>query len=206
MQIAEITALLVLWPTALYLTRKSKVFFTLVMVLIVTPAIFFILPARNCDAAPLRRAYVEALCSYEETRYWWGGENHIGIDCSGLVRRALIDALIKQGVLTLDAGSLRNAAQMWWYDASARALRDGYRHQTVNLTSAASINTLDHSLLSPGDIAVTANGVHVLAYVGQSVWIEADPQIGKVVKVAAPSKDNGWLKMPVLILRWKCLL
>ena len=132
-QIAELTALFVLWVGALYLTRKSKVFLTVVAALPLVPVLFFILPARKNDTTSLRRAYTDALCSYEGVRYWWGGENHFGIDCSGLVRRALIDTLIKQGALTLDGGALRNAAQMWWYDASARALRDSYRGWTLHL-------------------------------------------------------------------------
>ena len=109
-------------------------------------------------------------------------------------------------MLTLNGGEVRKAAEMWWHDSSARALRDGYRGWTTNVISAESINSLDHSVLRPGDIAVTANGVHVLAYTGDNVWIEADPGAGKVIKVAAPSEDNSWLKVPVQVLRWEWFL
>jgi len=204
-RIFEITALLVLLAGALYLSRKSKVFLVITLSFIIAPIIFSILPSRSIDGESLRKSYVDSLCSYEGTPYYWGGENHFGIDCSGLVRRAMIDALVKQGILTLDGGSLRNAAGMWWNDTSARALRDGLRGQTTNLVNTSSINALDHSILLPGDMAVTENGVHVLAYLGQNVWIEADPGIGRVVKVTVPSEDNGWFKMPVRIMRWKWL-
>ena len=33
--------------------------------------------------------------------YYWGGENKIGIDCSGLIRKSLIVANYKRGLLTL---------------------------------------------------------------------------------------------------------
>jgi hypothetical protein len=201
-QIIEVGMILALWAGAAYWTRKSKWCLALIVAIVVGPGICLILPARGINNSSLRNTYVKALCSYEGTRYWWGGENLIGIDCSGLVRRAMINALVKEGVRTLNGRALRSAVEMWWYDTSARALRDGYRNQTVKLTDAASINTLDHSLLQAGDIAVTENGVHVMAYVGQNIWIEADPAIGKVVKVKTPSEDNGWFKAPVQVMRW----
>ena len=47
----------------------------------------------------------------------------------------------------------------------------------------------------PGDIAVTASGVHVLACLGASEWIEADPNLKKVLIVQVPeSKILGFKK------------
>ena len=56
-------------------------------------------------------------------------------------------------------------------------------------------------------MAVTSNGVHVLAYVGDSTWIEADPSalVGyKVVQIKAPT-SNAWFNTPVHIVRWRRL-
>lgn len=62
----------------------------------------------------------------------------------------------------------------------------------------------DHSLLKPGDLAVTDDGVHVMAYLGDRAWIEADPHAHQVIEVILPS-DNPWFRMPVVFVRWQCL-
>lgn len=53
----------------------------------------------------------------------------------------------------------------------------------------------------PGDFAVTSDGVHVMAYIGDQTWLEADPDVKKVIKVKAPS-DNPWFSEPVNVMRW----
>jgi hypothetical protein len=162
---------------------------------------FLALPARNYDATKLRMNYVRALSGYEGTRYVWGGENRVGIDCSGLVRKALIVADGRQGIVTLNPGLARESLSLWWHDCSAQALGEEYRHRTRRLFSAPSLNSLDYSQIMPGDIAVSANGIHTLAYLGGQTWIEADPSVGRVVKVQAPA-ENVWFSQPIEILRW----
>lgn len=57
----------------------------------------------------------------------------------------------------------------------------------------------------PGDMAVTSSGVHVLAYLGERTWIEADPnelQGNRVIRVKTPTR-NAWFNMPVHIMRWR---
>jgi hypothetical protein len=83
-------------------------------------------------------------------------------------------------------------------------LRDGYRGWTAELFRQASVADADHSKLKPGDLAVTADGVHVMAYLGTNTWIEADPDEHKVVEVVLPT-DNPWFKTPVAFVRWKWL-
>ena len=50
------------------------------------------------DMSALHAAYLQRLQAYKGVRYYWGGENAVGIDCSGLVRRGMIDAVFAQGV------------------------------------------------------------------------------------------------------------
>ena len=161
-----------------------------------------VLPGRGIDSGKLRNAYVESLRRYEGTRYVWGGENMMGIDCSGLVRRGLIDAMLRQGAATANPSLIRQSFLMRWFDCSALAMQEGYRGQTFRLMSAPSIAKLDHNLLLPGDFAVTADGVHTLAYLGDSVWIEADPGAHRVIRVGT-NEENGWLAVPVDIIRWR---
>ncbi len=169
---------------------------------------FFLLPARAPEPASLRQAYVAALRSYIGTPFVWGGETRRGVDCSGLVRVALVDALRRQGIATANAGLFRAALLLWWRDSTAAGLRDGCDGRTQPFLTAPSINALDPSRLLPGDLAVTANGAHVLAYLGDRTWIEADPnaRVGdRVILVRTPSADNAWFSVPVHVVRWRWL-
>ncbi len=163
--------------------------------------LFLILPGKERDASRLRETYVESLRKYEGTRYIWGGENRLGIDCSGLVRKGLIIANYKQGIWSLNPALVREGLSLWWHDCSARALGEGYRQRTHLLFSADSINQIDPAKMLPGDIAVTESGVHTLAYLGDRTWIEADPVAGRVLQVQTPSK-SPWFNEPVKVMRW----
>lgn len=166
-----------------------------------------IVPERAVDAGALRREYVGAMQSYDGVPYVWGGETRRGIDCSGLMRCGLIDASLRRGLVTLNPALARAGLSLWWNDLSARAMKDEHGSQTRVLFTAPSINLVDLNRLQPGDMAVTSNDVHVLAYVGRSTWIEADPSAlagDKVVQVKAPT-PNAWFNTPVHIVRWRRL-
>jgi cell wall-associated NlpC family hydrolase len=132
----------------------------------------------------------------------WGGENRLGIDCSGLVRQGLIQANLQQGITTLNPDLVRQGMAMWWFDLSALALRDGERGWTQRLFRSASINAIDRQQLLPGDLAATVDGQHILAYIGRDRWIEADPGYHKVMIEMVPDSDNLWFRVPVYVLRW----
>jgi hypothetical protein len=162
-------------------------------------------PTRAVDSARLRAAYIESLKPYEGTTYIWGGENRIGIDCSGLVRRGFICAALKQGLAEFNGNLVRKACELWWYDASAEAMRDEYRGDSVVLFQAPDLNSLDHGKLLPGDFAVTRNGVHTLVYIGDNRWMQADPGRGRAQYETIPVHDSGWFSTPVVLLRWRLL-
>lgn len=166
-------------------------------------SLLFILPGRKINRQNLRERYIFNARKYEGVRYIWGGENPFGIDCSGLIRKGIINANLQEGLATANSACMRKAFELWWYDCSARALKDHYRNWTKSLFQADSINKIDHRSLKPGDFAVTMDGVHTLLYLGKNEWIEADPGIGKVILVTVPVKNNVWFDTPVQILRWK---
>jgi hypothetical protein len=52
----------------------------------------------------------------------------------------------------------------------------------------------------------TADGGHVMAYLGNSVWIEADPVVGRVIVVKAPCQTNPWFEQRIRIVRLTSLV
>ncbi|HBB32291.1 MAG TPA: hypothetical protein DDZ80_17895 [Cyanobacteria bacterium UBA8803] len=203
LRLATVVLGLGIWLGAFLLFKHQKLVRVFCIGMAVIAIAITLLPGRNVDSTRLRQAYVEELNSYTGTQYLWGGENKIGIDCSGLVRRGLINANVKQGLSSLNPQPIREAISLWWYDASAAALRDEYRNKTTRLERGVSINKLEHSNLQMGDIAVTVDGVHTLAYIGDNTWIEADPHYQKVIKVKIPDLKNPWFNVPIYIVRWQ---
>lgn len=175
------------------------------MILPLALSVPFFLPGREMDSAELRDDYVQRMESFESTKYYWGGESSRGIDCAGLPRRALRDALFSYGIRHADGGSFRSFAQQWWFDASAKALGEGYREYTRPRGIAGTIREMDDSKLAAGDLAVTDDGVHILAYAGEGRWIQADPGIGAVATLDGHTADNIWFRIPVTIHRWRIL-
>ena len=199
LQLLVLVLSLMVWLTALW-SRKTLRTFYLIMVML--PLMLFALPKRNTSsAAELQKSFSDSLRAYEGTGYWWGGENQIGIDCSGLIRRGMMDAALKTGLRRCDGYLLRTAADLWWHDCSAEALGEGYRGYTHPITTSKSLNSLDHALLQQGDLAIAGGGSHILAYLGEGRWIQADPIAEKVIIETAPSK-NLWFQGPVAIVRW----
>lgn len=162
---------------------------------------FLSLPGRSEDGEALRRSYVKHLRGFEGTRYVWGGENARGIDCSGLVRQGLVRANLERGFVSLNPRLVRRGLEMMWYDCSAKALSERYRGWTVVTGAGDSINVLSRDGLKAGDLAVTKDGVHVLAYAGAGDWIQASPGEGRVLSLPSPS-SNSWYEVPVVTLRW----
>jgi hypothetical protein len=161
-----------------------------------------IIPGHNDNSKQLQNEYVHSLLEYENVRYVWGGENKIGIDCSGLVREGFIDANLKLGAKTLNPKLLRRAFFIWWYDCSADALGDSYRKMTILILKAQSMDELDYNNIELGDMIVAEKGFHIFAYIGDNTWIEANPDKGKTVKVSATEKAKAWKGIPIKLIRW----
>jgi NlpC/P60 family len=166
-------------------------------------ALFLITPSRSYDAARLRAAYMSALQRFEGTRYVWGGETHLGVDCSGLLRAALVEAHVAEATRTANPGLLREAMRLWWHDASAREMMHGYRGNTLTISHQGTLAEAG-AHMQPGDFAVTADGSHVLAYAGDGRWIEADPYVNRVID-PKPGEPSAWWAVKVVPRRWRMM-
>lgn len=83
--------------------RSRKVLACLIIgyVLVV---VFLLLPGRPLRADELQSAYTNKLLSYEGVPYVWGGEGRWGMDCSGIIRRSMVDVLLEKGLKTAIPG------------------------------------------------------------------------------------------------------
>ena len=51
-------------------------------------------------------------------------------------------------------------------------------------------------------MAITQDGIHVLVYLGDGNWIQADPMTKKVFTGNPATLTNYWYAEPVNIVRW----
>lgn len=183
-------------------TRPLRLLSIALGALIVTP---FLLPGRSIDKSKLNQLYLDELHGFEGCPYYWGGESRRGIDCSGLPRRSLINALAHEGVFKLNGNALRRAASLWWHDSSAKAISEGYRGETIPLGIDGKMREIDFAKLVPGDLAVTQGGAHLLVYQGNGDWIQADPGPAVVLTQNVTRDDNPWFSYRVTTHRWTVL-
>lgn len=202
LKLALLVCLLAAWAGLLLLGWRRKGWRYALLALPILAAVPFLLPGQPIDRDELRRDYVQRMLALEGTAYFWGGESSRGIDCSGLPRRAYRDALLACGFRHGNGRAFRAFAEQWWYDASARALREGYRGMTAATGIQGTIRTMDPALLEPGDFAVTNDGVHVVVYAGGERWIQADPGAGKVETLPAKTGGSLYFDAPVTVFRW----
>lgn len=182
-----------------------KAVFAGVLAVYLALGLFLLLPGRPLAPAELRRAYAEKLLSFEGVPYVWGGETPWGLDCSGLIRRAMDEVLVKEGLKTGNPWAVREGLRLWWEDTTAKEMGRGYAGRMVKVTTCQTLNGLDPAGLQPGDIAVTTSGGHVLAYAGDRLWVAADPWEHRVTRFHTPGERNAYFSCPMDIMRWKLL-
>lgn len=198
-------SLMAAWSAGLSLVWRRKLPKMMLLVLPLILAMPFALPEKPLEPGKLHTCYISALRRLEGTPYLWGGESSCGIDCSGLPRRALRDALWEIGWETRNGAAFREWARQWWFDSSARALGGNYRGFTRPLGIVGKLRDLDPAHLAPGDLAVTSDGLHVIVFLGNGEWIQADPGPWKVAIGKPESDENPWFSSHVRMHRWMIL-
>ena len=136
--------LIALWAfvaiSLLSLLWRKKVWRTLLLLMLALFSAFVLLPGRkSTDPSRLRQRFVQRLETYDGVRYVYGGENHRGIDCSGLVRAAMVRALFDEGISSADSALLRAAFTLWWRDTNALQLGKGGRGLTLPIGDGSDI-------------------------------------------------------------------
>jgi NlpC/P60 family len=187
--------LFLLWKYA-----AARVVFVALPLLLIAP---FLIPGKDIELNALRDDFLARIVSYEGIGYHWGGENRRGIDCSGLPRKALRDALLNQGLRNMNGSCTRLFLKHWWNDASAKALAEGYLDFAIPTKEQGTIATMSYGKLQPGDLAVTQDKRHVLTFLGGENWIQADPAAEKVTIANGHTGKSGWFAVPVTLHRWR---
>lgn len=175
------------------------------------PTIFFLtlfivwcmLGGKQPDQKSMQDAYYNRLHAYLGAPFAWRGEAETGVDCSGLARASLWQAMVRQGVKEFNPKLLGPALwHFWWRDISARDIDEGKYGYTKIIGHVEKLAGYDASDLNVGDMAI-ADKTHVMVYCGKGDWIEASPTDKKVVVNKAPaSSKREWFNEPVTLVRW----
>lgn len=191
-----------LFALKLFAARPRAVYPTLFIIgLFVT---WMVLANKPIEEDHLRIVYRYRLHAFLGTRFRQGGETTGGIDCSGLARAAFWQAMMFEGLEEVNPRILGPILwRFWWRDLSADAILNGKYGYTHKIGKAGKLAGYDTYWLEFGDMAVTSDGTHVLAYYGDGRWIEASQEDGRVVlnKATAGSK-RPYFNMPVTFVRW----
>jgi len=174
-----------------------------VMLALIGLASWVVFAGRPPDADRLRAAYVRRLLAFRGTAYVWGGETHVGVDCSGLARVALMEAMVSEGVREANPRLLGPMLwRFWWQDIGTKGMLSqayGYTRPVFHPQKLAGYAPDD---LQPGDLAVIGH-MHVLMYIGDDRWIEANPDEHRViVTTATPASSHPWFNLSGTHLRW----
>jgi len=180
----------------------------------VFPALFFVAlfmlwdvaGSKPPDAESLRQVYYKRLHAYEDTPFAWGGETNLGVDCSGLARAALWQAMAREGIKEFNPRLLGTQLwRFWWRDLTAQDIAEGKYGYTETIGRSPKLAGYDTTYLQVGDMAVAGKG-HVMIYYGEGQWIEASPLDGRVVVNKAPaSSKRGYFNTAVRLVRWRIL-
>jgi hypothetical protein len=200
-------SLIALWVltlgSLLVLVWRRTIWRTLFLLLMALFGVFVLLPGSDlADTSRLRQRFVRQLETFNGVRYIYGGENHLGIDCSGLVRAAMVHALVDEGLCSLNPSLVRAAFTLWWHDTNALQLGKGGRGLTLSIGDGLPMAMRAAQNLRPGDLAVTTTGSHVLAYLGDQRWIEADPDVARVHVVDLNTSPIAGQEVLLVTWRW----
>jgi hypothetical protein len=202
---AVVLAMVLLWLGAgawLAVLARRRAWRWVAAALILAPLVPLASP-RAIDRTALADGYLARLRAYEGTTYLWGGEGGLGIDCSGLPRRAMLGALLAQAYGRASGPALAAAGDLLWHDASARTMLAGYGGRMRAIGGERRLNQQQGDA-QPGDVVITTNGIHAMVHLDAATIIQAEPGAGWVIVERLPT-DSPWYEQPAQVLRWRLL-
>ncbi|HCC07619.1 MAG TPA: hypothetical protein DEP72_05610 [Clostridiales bacterium] len=183
-------------------------FFTRGVVIIATVFIFVTFYGSNKVVVSnelINACYVENLKDYENTKYMSGGENGIGIDSSGLVRRPMIDTFIEMGLLTKNMQYIRVALRIWLDDYAISDIYNNYKDMYIDIQKFSSISEITDKTIKSGDILIYDNCSQVYIYLGNNEWIEVNANDKKTIIVSAIPALCIVQEISGKVVRWKVI-
>ncbi len=189
--------------SVIFVLFKQYKWFKIALPTVALACLGILLNQSKIDSKTLSSLYINQLISFNNVPYVWGGESGFGIDCSGLPRKSLVNALLLYSVSHFNGTAFLKAIDYWWNDASALEMTRGYNGRMTVSDHVFTINESAKLSISPGDLAVTENGVHVMVFLDSKHVIQAEPGAGKVIIHDVPSA-NSWLQHNVKLVRWSC--
>jgi cell wall-associated NlpC family hydrolase len=111
-------------------------------------------------------------------------------------------SLVEESIFSTNPALLRAAFNLWWRDTNAIQLGKSANGLTSPKGDGSPIPMRDAQNLRPGDLAVTTSGSHVLAYLGDNRWIEADPDIMRVHIVDLDKSQIAGQEVLLVAWRW----
>jgi hypothetical protein len=186
----------------IFFMRNYKNFLVSLLVFLSLPLLILANRA-EINKEELKTIYLNQLATFNGVPYVWGGENCFGVDCSGLPRKSMINALVIYSIYNLNGTAASRACYYWWNDASALEMVSGYGGNTKIDSGIYTINSGIPNAVA-GDMAITKGGVHVLVYLRADKIIQAEPGIGSVVIDSIPM-SNSWYDEKVKLVKWSIL-
>ncbi len=192
-----IIVLLKLWKK--FFTRGVAIVITAILIL------FYFSSGSGIESELLRNIYVDNATKYLNVAYMENGENTMGISPSGLVRKAMIDTLMKGGVATKNMQYIRDAIDIWIDDYKIENIYNNKKQLFTDVLWFDDLSKVNTSNLLQGDILVYDDYLRIYIYIGNDIWIESNPSIGKVVAEIIPMPPERPITLYGKIVRWKVL-
>lgn len=202
-RIVLLTAIFVIIMILFVMFYRYKFFFLLYLYIVSFLFFFIVLGTKTTIWENFNEDYIQNLLTYNDVNYvlWW--EWLFGMDCSWLVRHAMVISLIKEWIRNYNWYDIMKWFKLWWSDFDVDAMLSNEYNRFIDIWVADSINKINHEFIKPWDLAII-DWVHVMAYVWGRQWIQADPEIWKVIVLKTPT-SNKWFNLSVKIIRWNDL-
>jgi cell wall-associated NlpC family hydrolase len=112
-----------------------------------------------------------------------------------------IDAAMSSAWRDISPAHLRRALHLWLRDQGASNFENNAPIEGKRIVTLPSIKGRTPKTILPGDLAIVGDGIHVLLYLGENRWIQADPSSSTVHEDDTSNGQISWFNGKAVILR-----